>query len=154
MNHKESAGLLMYRVREQAVQVLLVHPGGPYFAKKDAGYWSIPKGLIEDGEDALAAAQREFVEETSLPSRSAEYLPLGDARQKGGKRVQAWAFEGDCDPALIVSNTFELEWPPRSGRKQLFPENDRTDWFELPAALERINAAQAVFLERLVEHLQ
>ena len=143
----------MYRRTGGILEVLLVHPGGPYFARRDAGWWSIPKGLVDGDEDPLAAARREFTEETSLPARSPVFTPLGEVRQKGGKRVLAWAFEGDCDPGAVASNTFEMEWPPRSGRRQSFPEVDRAAWFPVPEARVRMNAAQAGFLERLEEHL-
>ena len=122
-----SAGLLMYRHRDGALEVLLVHPGGPFFAKKDAGAWSVPKGIVENGEADLDAARREFEEETSFAVTTERFLELGEVRQKGGKRVRAWAFEGDCDPSEFESNTFELEWPPRSGRVRAFPEVDRAE---------------------------
>jgi predicted NUDIX family NTP pyrophosphohydrolase len=148
-----SAGLLMYRRRGPSLEVLLVHPGGPFFARKDAGAWSLPKGLVESGEPGLDAARREFEEETGLAADAATFLPLGLVRQKGGKRVHAWAFEGDCDPAAVRSNTFELAWPPESGRRAVFPEIDRAAWFSLDEARARILAAQAPFLERLADEL-
>jgi predicted NUDIX family NTP pyrophosphohydrolase len=131
-------------------EVLLVHPGGPFWAKKDAGAWSIPKGEYDEGEDALACALREFSEElgSEPPSRS-ELTLLGEVRQRSGKRVTAWAAEGDLEPSGIRSNTFTIEWPPRSGRTQEFPEIDRAAWFPLDEARERINPAQAEFLDRL-----
>jgi predicted NUDIX family NTP pyrophosphohydrolase len=132
-------------------EVLLVHPGGPFWANKDAGAWSIPKGEYEEGaEDPLECALREFEEElgSSPPARGA-LTPLGEVRQKSGKRVTAWAAEGDIDPGGIRSNTFTMEWPPRSGREQEFPEIDRAAWFPLDEARERINPAQAAFLDRL-----
>ena len=146
---KLSAGLLMYRYSEKSLQVLLVHPGGPFFANKNAGWWTIPKGLVDEGEEPVDAARREFAEETSLAMPERELLALGDVQQKGGKVVSAWAFEGDCDPALVESNTFEMEWPPRSGTWKTFPEIDRAEWFGLDEARVEINAAQAEFLDRL-----
>lgn len=137
----------MFR-RRAALEVLLVHPGGPFWAKKDEGAWSIPKGEPAEGEAALDTARREFGEETSLQA-DGPFLPLGSVRQKGGKTVQAWAFEGDCDPALVRSNTCEIEWPPRSGQRQTIPEVDRAQWFDLAEARRRINPAQAAFLDVL-----
>jgi predicted NUDIX family NTP pyrophosphohydrolase len=147
---KRSAGLLMYRGSGPDLAVLLVHPGGPFWAKKDLGAWSIPKGEYGPNEDALAVAQREFEEETGARPRD-EFQSLGDVTQAGGKRVSAWAVEGDFDPAALVSNSFELEWPPRSGRKQSFPEVDRAEWFSPDEARERILAGQRAFIDRLVE---
>ena len=148
---KTSAGLLMYR-RDAggAIEVLLAKPGGPWWRGKDAGAWTIPKGEYEAPEQPLDAALREWAEETGFPA-SPPFLALGDAVQKGGKRVTAWAFEGDCDPAAIRCNTFEMEWPPRSGRRQSFPELDEARWFALDDARTKINEAQAVFLDRLRE---
>jgi len=137
----------MFR-RRAALEVLLVHPGGPFWAKKDEGVWSIPKGEPGEGEAALDTARREFEEETSLRAEG-PFLPLGSVRQKGGKVVQAWAFAGDCDPALVRSNTCEIEWPPRSGRRRTIPEVDRAEWFDLAEARRRINPAQAAFLDVL-----
>jgi predicted NUDIX family NTP pyrophosphohydrolase len=149
---KRSAGLLMYRRSGAGIAVLLVHPGGPFWAKKDLGAWSIPKGECAEGEDPLAAAQREFCEETgTLPRRP--FMPLGEIRQPGGKHVTAWAVEGDVDPATLVSNTFELVWPPRSGRKQSFPEVDRAGWFTPDEARKKIIAAQRAFVDRLEQLL-
>jgi predicted NUDIX family NTP pyrophosphohydrolase len=129
--------------------VLLVHPGGPFWAKKDAGAWSIPKGEYVDGEeDPLACARREFEEELGTPAPG-DLVPLGEVRQKSGKRVTAWAAAGDLDPTGVASNTFTMEWPPRSGRMQEFPEIDRAAWFALDEAREKINPAQAAFLDRL-----
>lgn len=138
----------MYRLGAAGLEVLLVHPGGPYWKNKDHGAWTLPKGEVSDGEDPLAAARREFGEETGFPS-GGPFLPLGELRQKGGKRVTAWAFEGDCDPAQVVSNTFELEWPPRSGRMQSFPEVDRARWFAPEDARRALLASQAPFIDRL-----
>lgn len=147
---KLSAGLLMFRRCEGEVQVLLAHPGGPFFQKKDAGAWSIPKGEIEDREDYLAAARREFHEETGLTA-AGPFIELTPIKQKGGKTVHAWAFEGDCDPATIVSNTFPMEWPPKSGRQVEFPEIDRAEFFDLTTARQKINAAQSALLNELAE---
>ena len=138
----------MYRIRDGNLEVLLIHPGGPFWTRKDLGAWSIPKGEFGDDEEPLDAAKREFVEETgfALGDTFAALMPI---RQAGGKRVHAWAFEGDCDPARIVSNTFELEYPPKSGRMQTFAEADRAAWFDLAEARRRINAAQIPLLEEL-----
>jgi predicted NUDIX family NTP pyrophosphohydrolase len=147
---KRSAGLLMYRRRGDRVEVLLAHPGGPFWAKKDLGAWSIPKGELDSDEDPLLAAQREFEEETGVvPAGS--FIALGEAKQAGGKIVAAWAVEGDCDVSGLKSNTFSMEWPPRSGRMAEFPEVDRWEWFSLDEAREKILAGQKIFLERLVE---
>ena len=148
-----SAGLLLYRFRDGRIEVLLAHPGGPFFARKDAGVWSLPKGLIDPGEEPLAAARREFAEETSFPVPESGFLPLGEVQQSK-KRVVAWAFEGDCAPEELASNTFELEWPPRSGKRALFPEIDRVEWFALDEARSRLNPAQVPFLERLRAHME
>jgi len=145
---KVSAGLLLYRKRNDALEVFLAHPGGPFYIKKDSGVWGIPKGEIDEGEDALAAAQREFEEETGFKARG-PFLSLTAVTQKGGKLVQAWAFEGDCDPETMRSNTFTMEWPPRSGKQQEFPEVDRAAWFSLSEAKQVINPAQISFLEEL-----
>jgi predicted NUDIX family NTP pyrophosphohydrolase len=145
---KRSAGILLYR-RTPALEVLLVHPGGPFWAKKDEGAWSIPKGEHDDAEDALACAQREFEEETGTRPSAGELEDLGSVRQKSGKVVQAWALEGDLDHTAVRSNTFTLQWPPRSGRMSEFPEVDRAEWFGLDEGRRRINPAQAAFLDRL-----
>jgi predicted NUDIX family NTP pyrophosphohydrolase len=142
---KRSAGVLL---RRDDGRVLLVHPGGPFWARKDAGAWSIPKGEFDDGEDPEACARREFLEELGA-SAPAELVDLGTVRQKNRKEVRAFFGEGDVDVAGIVSNTFELEWPPRSGRMQSFPEIDRAEWFTLDDAREKLNPAQAEFLDRL-----
>jgi len=149
---KISAGLLMYRTRGGLVEVLLAHPGGPFFATKDRGAWSIPKGLIGEGEDALEAARREFREETGQVAHG-PFIELTPVRQKGGKTVRAWACEGDCDPAAIVSNTFTLEWPPGSGRLGTYPEIDRAGFFALEDARDRLNPAQAPWLDELARRL-
>jgi len=146
---KVSAGLLMYRVRDGQLQVFLAHPGGPFFAKKDEGHWTIPKGEIESGEDLLAAAIREFKEETGIEPRG-DFLELGQIEQNGGKIVHAWAFPGDGDESQpLQSNTFELEWPPGSGKIQSFPEIDRVEFFSIPQAGKRLKGAQHPFLDRL-----
>jgi len=149
---KTSAGLLLYRRTPKGCEVLLARPGGPWWRGKDAGAWTIPKGEFKPPEHPLDAALREWGEETGFPAEP-PFLPLGDAVQKGGKRVLAWAFEGDCDPGAMRCNSFEMEWPPRSGRVQSFPELAEVRWFPLAEAAARINAAQAVFLERLRQHL-
>src|SRR4051794_25629515 len=150
---KRSAGILLHRQGAHGPEGLLVHPGGPFWARKDQGAWSIPEGEHEDGEDALACALREFEEELGVAPTPAPapggLVDLGTVRQKAGKVVQAWALEGDLDAAAIRSNTFTMQWPPRSGRMQEFPEIDRAGWFALPEARERINPAQAEFLDRL-----
>ncbi len=143
-----SAGLLPYRRRNGRIEVLLVHPGGPFFARRDLGVWSVAKGEIDPGEDALAAAVREFREETGFEPRG-PYRPLGAVRQHAGKIVQAWAFAGDYDPARLRSNTFALEWPPGSGRIAHFPEVDRAAWFDLEEARRRIVPGQRPLLDRL-----
>jgi predicted NUDIX family NTP pyrophosphohydrolase len=138
----------MYRRQAGGVQVLLAHPGGPFFRNKDEGAWSIPKGEPEPGEDLLVTAQREFKEETGV-SPTGPYLPLRPIKQKGGKIVHAWAFEGDCDPNAITCNTFTIEWPPKSGRQVEFPEIDRAEFFDLTTANRRIKAGQEALLEEL-----
>lgn len=150
---KQSAGILLYRMVGAEPEVLLVHPGGPFWAKKDAGAWSIPKGEYEAGEDPLACAVREFEEELGTAPPTAGLIELGTARQAGGKLVTAWAVEGDFDPADIRSNSFSMEWPPRSGELREFPEVDRARWFSPTEARERIVPAQAAFIDRLVERL-
>jgi predicted NUDIX family NTP pyrophosphohydrolase len=148
---RRSAGILLHRSRATGLEVLLVHPGGPFWAKKDAGAWSIPKGEYEDGEDPLACALREFEEETGTRLDAGDVVELGSIRQKGGKEVTAWAVAGDLDPSTVRSNTFVMEWPPRSGRQAEFPEIDRAEWFGLDAAREKLVAAQAELLDRVVE---
>ncbi|HXW17179.1 MAG TPA: NUDIX domain-containing protein [Candidatus Acidoferrales bacterium] len=145
---KHSAGLLMYRKLRGQVEVLLAHPGGPFWAKKDEGAWSIPKGEVDRGEDVLDSAKREFAEETGIEPRG-KLSALGSVRQKSGKIVTAWAFEGDCDPQTIRSNTFAMEWPPRSGKQQEFPEIDRAAFFSIEAARTKILASEAELLSRL-----
>jgi predicted NUDIX family NTP pyrophosphohydrolase len=146
---KHSAGLLLYRRREGGLEVFLVHPGGPFWARKDAGAWSIPKGEHGPGETPLAAARREFTEETGFTA-TGPFVPLTPLKQKSGKVVAAFACEGEADPSALRSNTFTLEWPPGSGQMQEFPEVDRAVWFPLAAAREKINPGQAGFLEELV----
>jgi predicted NUDIX family NTP pyrophosphohydrolase len=148
----QSAGILLYRRPEGRLEVLLVHPGGPIWARRDAGVWSIPKGEYGDDEQPLAAARREFAEELGSPAPADEgALDLGEIRQKSGKRVRAWALAGDLDAAAIESNTFEMQWPPRSGRMQAFPEVDRAQWFALDQARDKLNPGQVPLLERLQE---
>jgi len=144
-----SAGILLYRRRGDRLEVLLVHPGGPFWARRDQGAWSIPKGEYAAGEDPVAAARREFAEELGAEPPEGPVEDLDEVRQKAGKRVHAWALEGDLDAAAIESNTFELEWPPRSGRMIEVPEVDRAEWFTLERAREKINPAQTEFLDRL-----
>ncbi len=149
MRNLVSAGLLMYRFTRGELKVFLVHPGGPFYKNKDAGYWSIPKGEIGTGENALDTAIREFTEETGIMPHG-EFIPLDSVRQKSGKIVHAWAFSGNWDEKNpIVSNTFEMEWPPRSGIKKQFPEIDQASFFSIPQAMEKINAAQQEFIRRL-----
>jgi predicted NUDIX family NTP pyrophosphohydrolase len=147
-----SAGLLLYRIRHAAIEVLLVHPGGPYWKTKDDGAWSIPKGEFSPAEDPLVAARREFFEETGVAIEG-DLRALKPIQQPGGKIVHAWAVEGDLDPTTIVSNTFEIEWPPRSGRLQSFPEIDRAAWFALPEATRKILRGQVSLLEELAQML-
>lgn len=149
---KKSAGLLLLREKSGSLEVLLVHPGGPFWTGKDEGAWSIPKGEIEGDEDPLAAARREFEEETGFAA-AGEAIPLAPRRQSGGKIVYAWAVRGDLDPARVRSNTFSLEWPPKSGREQEFPEIDRAAWFPVEVAARKIVKGQAGFLDELVEKL-
>jgi predicted NUDIX family NTP pyrophosphohydrolase len=146
---KVSAGILMYRKRNQELQVLLVHLGGPFWANKDAGAWFVPKGQVNPGEDELAAAKREFQEETGL-APGAKLLALGSVKHKSGKKVSAWAFEGDCDPSALRSNTFQMEWPPRSGKTREFPEIDRAAFFSIEAARESMHPAEFEFVTRLI----
>ena len=146
---KRSAGILLFRNSSDGLQVLLVHPGGPFWAKKDAGSWSIPKGEYIEGEDPLAAARREFAEETGI-AVDGEFVPLGEVKQPGGKLVAAWALEGDLDVAAIRSNTFQLEWPPKSGRVREFPEVDAAAWLSIDAARGKLLKGQFAFLDRLI----
>ena len=146
---KTSAGLLMIRHKAGTAEVLLVHPGGPFWKNKDDGAWSIPKGEVDDGEDPLAAARREFAEELGTAAGDGPFTPLPAVKQKGGKTVLAWSFTGDLDATAIASNTFEMEWPPRSGKRAMFPEVDRAGWFDLPTARVKLNAAQAALLDHV-----
>jgi predicted NUDIX family NTP pyrophosphohydrolase len=154
MPRKHSAGLLVYRIRGGVLEVLLVHPGGPFWAKKDFGAWSIPKGEFDAGveEDALSVAKRELEEETGY-TVSGEFVPLGEIRQPGGKVVHAWAVEGDFDASRIRSNTFSMEWPPRSGKFREFPEVDRAEWFPIAEATQRILRGQVGFLEQIQDRI-
>jgi predicted NUDIX family NTP pyrophosphohydrolase len=147
---KRSAGLLMYKRAGGALRLLLVHPGGPFWAKKDSGTWSIPKGEYVDGEDPLAVARREFAEELGCAASGALW-PLGEITQAGRKVVTAWAIEGDVDVTAITSNIFEMEWPPKSGRRQTFPEVDRAGWFTVEEAREKMLAGQQPLIDRLVD---
>lgn len=150
---KKSAGLLLFRPKSEGSQleVFLVHPGGPFWRSKDDGAWTIPKGEFTDDEDALAAARREFREETGSDAPDGDYLPLKPVKQAGGKIVHAWAIEGDFDPAGLRSNNFQCEWPPRSGRMQEFPEVDRADWFAPDMARRKILAGQLPLIDQLLE---
>ena len=144
----DSAGILLYRRLRGELSVLLVHPGGPFWARRDDGVWSIPKGEYEGGEDELAAARREFAEELGSPPPDGETIDLGEITQRAGKRVRAWALEGDLDASAIVSNTCEVQWPPRSGRMIEIPEVDRAEWLPLEQARVKINPAQVALLDR------
>jgi predicted NUDIX family NTP pyrophosphohydrolase len=149
---KQSAGLLLFRRSGDEIEVFLVHPGGPYWVRKDAGSWTIPKGEFELDENPLTAARREFQAETGFET-AGPFFELGSVRQKSGKVVFAWAFEGDCDPALLVSNTCEIEWPPRSKKRISIPEIDRGAWFSVPKAADFVREEQRPFLDRLHEQL-
>jgi predicted NUDIX family NTP pyrophosphohydrolase len=146
---KLSAGIVLFRRAPTGLEVMLVHPGGPFWAKKDEGAWSIPKGLADEGEDLLAAAKREFLEETGM-AVVGEFLDLGSYRQSSGKTIVAWACEGEFDPASLKSNTFSLEWPPRSGRMAEFPEVDRAAWYSIDEGLAKINKGQRPIITALV----
>ncbi|HMA85707.1 MAG TPA: NUDIX domain-containing protein [Desulfosalsimonadaceae bacterium] len=149
---KKSAGIFMYRFREMKLQVFLVHPGGPFWSRKDKAAWSIPKGEFDDLEAPLEAAKREFQEETGMPV-TGDFINLGEIKQPGRKIIYVWAVEGDCDPAAIKSNTFEMQWPPNSGKYKSFPEVDRAGWFSLGAAREKLHKGQVVLIDRLAEKL-
>ncbi|HEY7532578.1 MAG TPA: NUDIX domain-containing protein [Nitrospiraceae bacterium] len=153
MGKKISAGLLLYRVRHGKAEVFLIHPGGPYWKNKDEGSWSIPKGECDPDADLLAEAKREFVEETGMRVEG-EFCKLSPVRQPGGKIVQAWVVEGDCDPAQLKSNTFVMEWPPRSGQWQEFPEVDRGGWFTCPEAREKLLKGQRPLVDELERMLE
>jgi len=150
---KKSAGLLIFRRGSGGVEVFLVHPGGPFWARKDEGAWSIPKGEYNPGEDPFETARREFQEETGFQA-GGDFISLSPRKQPSGKVVSAWAVEGDCDASAIKSNTFSMEWPPRSGKQQEFPEVDRAGWFTIPAAKEKILKGQVSFLDELMEILE
>jgi predicted NUDIX family NTP pyrophosphohydrolase len=150
---KRSAGLLMFRRCDSEIEVFLVHPGGPFWKKKDEGAWSMPKGEYEQGEDPLDAAKREFEEETGIKP-GGEFIALDQIKQPSGKIITAWAFEGDCLPKTLRSNTFSIEWPPESGHEQEFPEVDRAEWFTLDHARKRIAKGQIGFLDQLMAHFQ
>jgi predicted NUDIX family NTP pyrophosphohydrolase len=143
-----SAGILLFRRRHGVLEIFLAHPGGPFWTNRDKGAWTIPKGGVEDGENALTSAIREFEEETGVHP-TGPFLSLGSIRQKGGKTVQAWAWEGDADECAVTSNTTEIEWPRRSGRRITVPEVDRCGWFDPAAARAKLNPAQAEFVDRL-----
>ncbi|MEV4125378.1 NUDIX domain-containing protein [Nocardia sp. NPDC049707] len=157
MAGKFSAGILLFRRSSGAVEVLIGHMGGPFWVRKDAGAWSIPKGEYEpEHEDAEAAAAREFVEELGLPVPEGERVPLGEVRYGSGKSTKnltVWAVEGDVDPSTVVPGTFDMEWPPKSGRLATFPEIDRAAWFDLPTARDKLGTGQRPYLDRLAEHL-
>ena len=150
---KRSAGILLFRGRGAQLRLLLVHPGGPFWAKKDLGAWSIPKGEHEEGDVSLAVARREFQEELGEPAPAGDAIELGELVQPSRKRIVAFAIEGDFDPSRLKSNLFELEWPPKSGRRQSFPEVDRAEWFTLDEAREKILPGQRAFIDRLLERL-
>ena len=148
---RQSAGIVLYRFAGEEPEVLLVHPGGPFWRNRDAGAWSIPKGEYAADEDPLAVAKREFEEELGMPAPSGEYVRLGEVRQRGGKTVTAFAIQGDFDPRQLKSNRFEIEWPPKSGRRALFPEVDKAEWFTLAEARTRIIGGQLPLIDSLVK---
>jgi predicted NUDIX family NTP pyrophosphohydrolase len=150
---RTSAGILLYRSSPAGVEVLLAHPGGPWFTRKDAGHWTIPKGEVGTGEELVDVARREFAEETGQALPDGPLVELGSIVQKGGKVVHAWAVEGQLDPATAISNTFSLEWPPGSGRQREFPEVDRVEWFAPDEARARIKETQALLIDRLLAAL-
>ena len=150
---KRSAGLILFRAAAKELQILLVHPGGPFWKNKDEGAWSIPKGEYDEGDDPLAVARREFEEELGAPPPEGTYVPLGELRQSGGKLVTAFAIEGDFDPAILNSNRFEIEWPPRSGKRASFPEVDRAEWFAILDARKKTLVSQLPFIDRLSKSL-
>jgi predicted NUDIX family NTP pyrophosphohydrolase len=153
MATRTSAGILLYRRVNGRLELLLAHPGGPFFVKRDDGYWTIPKGEVDPGEELVDVARREFEEETGHPPPGGDPLSLGSIVQKGGKVVHGWAYEGDLDPSAAVSNTFEMTWPPGSGRQESFPEIDRVAWFDPAEARRRIKATQIPLIERLEDAL-
>lgn len=146
---KDRGGLLIYRIKDNRVEVLISHHGGPLWAKKDKGAWSIIKGEMNDGEEIVDTARREFEEETGQKAPPQPWIPLGTIKRKDGKIIHAWAAEGDYDPATITSNTFTMEWPPRSGKMQEFPENDRAQWFDLRTAIIKLHTGQDYFIRQL-----
>lgn len=150
---KLSAGLLMYRFRDNTLEVFIVHPGGPFWKGKDDGAWSIPKGEYEEGEDPLEAAKREFMEETGIVANGL-FKPLSTLKQPSGKKITAWAYEGDCDPSLVKSNTFTIEWPPRSGKQAEFPEIDKAAWFAVSVARQKLLKGQVGFIDELCNLLK
>ena len=150
---KKSAGILLYRIIKKSIQVFLVHPGGPYWAKKDDGAWSIPKGEFEDDEEPLVAAKREFAEETGI-NVSGDFIELNPVKQKSGKLVYAWAVERNVDPSIIKSNNFEIEWPPRSGKMKSFPEIDKAEWFNVAGAMQKINSGQLPLIKELQKKIK
>jgi predicted NUDIX family NTP pyrophosphohydrolase len=149
----QSAGILLYRIKDSHIELFLVHPGGPFWQKKDLGAWTIPKGEFTTAEDALAAAKREFQEETGL-ALAGDFVKLSPVKQKAGKLIHAWAAEGDIDASAISSNSFSLEWPPKSGKWKEFPEVDKAQWFDVNTAKEKINPAQASFIDELLQKLR
>ena len=149
MATRTSAGILLFRLRDGRLEVLLAHPGGPFFTKRDEGYWTIPKGEVDPGEELIDVARREFEEETGHAAPGGDQIELGSIVQKGGKVVHAWALEGDLDPAAAESNTFEMTWPPGSGRRQSFPEIDRVEWFDPVEARRRVKETQIPLIDRL-----
>jgi predicted NUDIX family NTP pyrophosphohydrolase len=154
MTTKQSAGILLFRFNKKEVEVFLVHPGGPFWAKKDIGAWSIPKGEYVENEDPLTVAKREFEEETGVVFPGNIHWELSPVKLKSGKIIHAWAAEGNIDHTKIRSNTFEMEWPPKSGKMQFIPEVDKGEWFSPEVAKEKINPAQAAFIDELMEHLK
>lgn len=150
---KQSAGILLYKYEEKELKIFLVHPGGPFWARKDEGAWTIPKGEFTDEEEPLTAAKREFKEETGSEVKG-KFIALKTVRFKNGKYVHAWAVEGDIDASAIESNTFEIEWPPRSGKVQTFPEVDRADWFDTEEAMKKIHPVQSAFIEELLNTIK
>jgi predicted NUDIX family NTP pyrophosphohydrolase len=150
---KRSAGILAFRIYQQQLQVLLVHPGGPFYAKKDAGVWSIPKGEYEETEDGFSVAKREFEEETGNKIRGKEFIPLNAVKLKSGKVISAWAVETDFEECYINSNTFEIEWPPKSGKMERFPEVDKAEWFSIDEAAQKIHPVQLPFLKEVAAHM-
>jgi predicted NUDIX family NTP pyrophosphohydrolase len=150
---KQSAGILLYRMKKNRLEIFLVHPGGPFFANKDAGSWSVPKGEFGENEDPLEVAKKEFEEETGQQIKG-DFFALSPIKQKGGKTVFAWAVEGEADETKMISNTFTIEWPPRSGKMKEFPEVDKGEWFDTATAKEKINSSQAALIEELVKKLE